>query len=234
MLERIEREGFSVISSVISASAVTNLQHAVAPLLARAPSAGIRGLAGKVPSIRALADAEPIRVIVEQALGPQATLVRSVLFNKTDKINWQVAWHQDLSIAVRERVDAAGLGPWNMKDGVWHVQPPQAILERMLTVRVHLDDADESNGALRVVPGSHRLGRLPATEAATVAQRLGQRLCTVNAGDLLLFHPLLLHCSRKATCTRPRRIIHLEYCGAELPEPLAWAEAAQLCHTSGR
>lgn len=70
------------------------------------------------------------------------------------------------------------------------------------------------------------LGRLPADEAADAAKRLGQHLCTVDAGDVLLFRPLTLHASRKATSNRPRRVIHLEFAGVVLPAPLQWADAA--------
>jgi ectoine hydroxylase-related dioxygenase (phytanoyl-CoA dioxygenase family) len=108
---------------------------------------------------------------------------------------------------------------------VTHVQPPVEILERMLSIRLHLDAADETNGGLWVAPGSHLLGRLPASEAARVARARGQHLCSVAAGDALLFRPLLVHASRKATSPRSRRIIHLEFAGVSLPEPLTWAAA---------
>jgi ectoine hydroxylase-related dioxygenase (phytanoyl-CoA dioxygenase family) len=116
--------------------------------------------------------------------------------------------------------------PKGTQEGVAHVQPPIAALERMLTVRLHLDPADESNGALWVSPRSHRLGRLPASEAAIAAERLGKHLCVVDAGDVLLLRPLTLHASRKATSIRSRRVVHLEFAGVSLPTPLDWAEAA--------
>jgi ectoine hydroxylase-related dioxygenase (phytanoyl-CoA dioxygenase family) len=138
--------------------------------------------------------------------------------------SWQVGWHQDLSIAVRNRSDVDGYTSWSTKEGVTHVQPPVAVLEQMLIARLHLDPADESNGALWVSPGSHRLGRLPASEAVGTAERLGKHLCAVNAGDVLLFRPLTLHASRKGGSARQRRVVHLEFAGASLPAPLAWAE----------
>ena len=55
-----------------------------------------------------------------------------------------------------------------MKDGVPHVQPPVEILSGMLSIRVHLDETPESNGALRVIPGSHLLGRLSGSEASSL------------------------------------------------------------------
>lgn len=59
-----------------------------------------------------------------------------------------------------------------------------------------------------------------------VAERSGKHLCVVQAGDALLFRPLILHASRKARSLKPRRVIHLEFTGASLPKSLAWAEVA--------
>lgn len=75
-------------------------------------------------------------------------------------------WHQDLTIAVQERLDVPGYGPWTVKAGVTHVQPPVAVLERMVAVRLHLDDCGAENGPVRVLRGSHRLGRMAAAELA--------------------------------------------------------------------
>ena len=85
------------------------------------------------------------------------------------------------------------------------MQPPLAVLERMLTLRIHLDCADESNGALWVSPITHHLGRIAADGAAAVAGEYGAVLCEAQAGDVLLLGPLLLHASRKASLPRHRR-----------------------------
>jgi len=223
--DKLTREGFAVVPRVIDESLRLALIRDVAQSLSRS-SAGVRDLTKKIDSVRHFAQSEKIRALVEPLLGPRARLVRSILFNKNEAANWQVAWHQDLAIAVQKRVEIEGFVSWSAKDGTPHVQPPVQILEQMLNVRVHLDGADETNGALWVSPGSHNLGRLPSREAADTAKRLGKHLCAVNAGDVLLFRPLTLHASRKVTSNRPRRVIHLEFAGVALPAPLEWAEAA--------
>lgn len=222
----IERDGYTIVRGVLKAEMVAELIALLEPIITASPTAGIRGLTQKVPRIRALSESQPIRRLVERILGPQATLVRSVLFNKDQETNWQVAWHQDLSIAVKDKVEMKEYSSWSLKEGMVHVQPPTAVLENMLTVRLHLDAANESNGALWVSPGSHRFGRVPAGEAAAFAEQNGKTLCAVEAGDALLFRPLVLHASRKAMSNKPRRVIHLEFSGVALPEPLAWNEAA--------
>src|SRR5205809_630917 len=96
------------------------------------------------------------------------------------------------------KADAPGFGPWSVKDGVPHVQPPVHLLEQMLTTRLHLDDCDETNGALRVLPGSHRLGRLSGERIRQLRGRHPDHVCHLSAGDALLMRPLLLHASSRS------------------------------------
>jgi ectoine hydroxylase-related dioxygenase (phytanoyl-CoA dioxygenase family) len=107
---------------------------------------------------------------------------------------------------------------------VHHVQAPVQLLEEMLTVRLHLDDCDESNGALRVIPGSHRLGRLRAEDIQKFRNEQRFTLCSVAAGDALLMRPLLLHSSGKSKTSGHRRVVHIEYAGFALPGGLKWNE----------
>ena len=187
--------------------------------------AGVRHALERSSALRTVADSPRVRGIVDAVLGPAAFVVRSIVFDKSPDANWDVPWHQDLTIAVESRVDTPGFGPWSTKDSRPHVQPPAEVLERMLTVRLHLDDCGEDNGALRVVPGSHRRGVLgDAVDAAAAEQ--GHVVCVARAGDAVLMRPLLLHSSRKAGTPSHRRVLHLEFSAAPLPSPLAWASDA--------
>lgn len=174
-----------------------------------------------VPEVAALAGSAKIISLLGHGFLP----VRSIFFDKTPETNWLVPWHQDLSIAAKPRIDVPGYGPWSIKDGVPHVQPPIQILETMVTVRLHLDDCNESNGALRVVPGSHLFGRLDAAGIAKVRSNQKEAFCSMQAGDALLMRPLLLHASSEAPAPLHRRVIHLEYSASQLPNGLEWAEA---------
>lgn len=224
--DELARDGYTIIRGVLNAASTRELISLLESVLLADPSAGIRGLAQKVPRIRELSESDVVRQLIEPILGQHANMIRSVLFSKDQETNWQVAWHQDLSIAVKDKVKMDGYSVWSLKDGLMHVQPPVAVLENMLTVRLHLDAANADNGALWVSPGTHRLGRVPAAEAAALAEQHGKQVCAVESGDALLFRPLLLHASRKAVSPNPRRVIHLEFSGVTLPEPLAWNEAA--------
>jgi ectoine hydroxylase-related dioxygenase (phytanoyl-CoA dioxygenase family) len=153
--------------------------------------------------------------------------VRAIYFDKSPETNWLVPWHQDLTIAVNaQKQTIDGFGPWSVKDGITHVQAPITLLEQMLTVRIHLDDADESNGALRILPGSHQFGRLAADRIRELCSNGNETVCAAAAGDALLMCPLLLHASSRSTTARHRRILHIEYAAFALPNGLAWHEAA--------
>ena len=224
MLEQLKEKGYTLVPAVLSHESIHRLARTLLAQLGPSVTAGTRHLAGKAACIAALARSAAIRALIEPILGAKARLVRSILFTKTMDTNWPVAWHQDLSIAVRAQAELADYGPWSTKDGVAHVQPPITVLEHMLTLRLHLDATDADNGALWVAPGSHRLGRIPISRAATVAQQYGPQLCAAQAGDVLLLRPLLLHSSHKSRSPQARRVIHLEFAASALPAPLAWHE----------
>jgi ectoine hydroxylase-related dioxygenase (phytanoyl-CoA dioxygenase family) len=188
--------------------------------------AGTRNLLTESAAVRHVADEIARLEVVGAATGQPAFPVRALFFDKTPETNWNVSWHQDLSIAVAERYDAPGFTGWALKEGVWHVQPPAEILERMITVRLHLDDCESDSGPLRVIPGSHREGRLDrdAIERWRTAVPAYEIICA--AGDVLLMRPLLLHASSKATRPLRRRVLHIEFAGDELPGDLNWEAGA--------
>jgi hypothetical protein len=221
MSSTVERDGFSVIPGVLSATELNELLNA----LGSVSSAGRRGMLG-VPVVAKLARSDRLLGIVRPHLAAEPVPVRTIYFNKSSTTNWLVSWHQDLTLAVRERVEGPGFGPWSVKDGVPHVQPPVELLEQMIAVRLHLDAADETNGALRVLPGSHRHGRLSPEQIEALRARTPEVVCRAAAGDALLMRPLLLHASSRSTSDRPRRVLHIEYAAFTLPVGLNWHEAA--------
>jgi ectoine hydroxylase-related dioxygenase (phytanoyl-CoA dioxygenase family) len=93
-------------------------------------------------------------------------------------------------------------------------------LETILTVRIHLDRTDGSNGALKVIPGSHLHGRLSPEEINGSKENGPTFRCDIPAGGVMLMRPLLLHASSPATTPQRRRVLHLEYSATQLPDGL--------------
>lgn len=181
---------------------------------------GVRNLLA-ISSVQRLARSKIIHSLVTEVLGENAFAVRGTLFDKLPDANWKVPWHQDRVIPVRERLDAPGFRLWSVKEGVVHVQPPVDVMEQILAVRIHLDDVDEGNGPLRVIPGSHTAGYISDSQLDVWKQK--ERItCVCTKGSILLMRPLLLHASSQ--CSKPdhRRVIHLEFTTQGLPGDLQW------------
>ena len=183
----IQEDGFSIRPQAFQHQEIEDLICAISLIDAddgvrsRGGVYAVRNLLHLSPSINELAHSSRFLGIVADYLGKAAAFpVRGILFDKTSAANWLVPWHQDLTICVASRVDVPGYGPWTVKAGVSHVQAPISILEKMLSVRIHLDDCDADNGALRVLPGTHRLGRLTG-EQISEQQRLVTR-CSAPLG----------------------------------------------------
>lgn len=154
-------------------------------------------------------------------LSASAIAVQCTLFDKSPDKNWHVGWHQDLAIPVRERTNDSRCRGWSVKEGTWFVQPPVEVLSQLLAVRLQLDEAGESDGALRVIPQSHLLGRLDSEAIVKLGRECQQRLCCVSRGGVLVMRPLLVHSSTK-TQEKRRRVLHFLFGPRELPCGLTW------------
>jgi hypothetical protein len=217
----LETAGFAILRAVIDAAEREALLTALGPV----SGAGRRGI-GAIPEVANFARSTTILELIRPYFRSEPKLVRGIYFDKSAESNWFVGWHQDMTIAVRQRREIAGFGPWSVKDGIPHVQPPIDVLEQMLAVRIHLDDADATNGVLRVVPGSHLTGRLSPQQTDHFLATQPEITCTAQAGDALLMRPLLLHASSRSTTNRHRRVLHIEYAACTLPPGLEWHDAA--------
>jgi len=191
-------------------------------LSARGHRGGVRNLLD-FPRMRDLAESRAICSAVKAVLGSGARVVRGILFDKTEEANWKVPWHQDVTIAVDRKVEAEGYGPWSVKAGILHVQPPASVLERMVSVRLHLDDCPEENGALRVIAGSHTSGKLNERLIQDIAMRSVAVTCAMQPGGVLMMRPLVLHASSASKLPGHRRVVHFDYAAADLPVGMDWA-----------
>ena len=222
LIEQFQTAGFVFVRSFLTPGEIAQLRDSITPLL-DPRRAGARNILQRSAIVAELAKSERLVALLAKLTGAVPFAVRGLLFEKTKARNWQVTWHQDLMIAVKARTKVSGFGSWSVKDGVNHTEAPTHLLERILTVRIHLDDADENNGALRVISGSHRLGKLDQRGIERTAEG-SSTTCSARAGDALVMRPLLLHASSPAANPSHRRVIHIEYAVDDLPSPLEWFE----------
>ncbi|MCA1410055.1 phytanoyl-CoA dioxygenase family protein [Bradyrhizobium sp. NBAIM20] len=179
----------------------------------------LRGIDGLAPFLAASGD---VGSCAASVLGEACRPVRAILFDKTAATNWALGWHQDRTIAVKERILVDGFDMWSIKSGMQHVEPPFALLSGMVTLRVHIDPVPASNAPLLIAPGSHKLGRIPEDEMRDVVRRCGTVACLADAGDIWLYATPILHASDAATAPMHRRVLQVDFAVSELPGGLEW------------
>lgn len=110
LADLIDRDGFAVVEDVLDPSGMLALADALErarseeTTLHRGDSAySMRDVLRCVPEVRRLARSRALLDLVESMLGPDAFTVRGLVFDKTPhEANWNVPWHGDLTIAVRQ------------------------------------------------------------------------------------------------------------------------------------
>ncbi len=210
---RVARDGFALVNTrALDTSAIDGTTWAALPARRMLDAPWCRALAHALARVPAIAAVLPTGAVA----------VQCTRFEKSTARNWLVPRHQDLMIPVHECIDHRTLHGWSTKDGAPYVQAPTSVLRRLIAVRLHLDPCDEDDGALHVVPGSHRRGIVSDDEAACA--RGHETPCPVPQGHAMIMRPLLLHRSGKASGTSRRRVLHFVFGPPQLPFGLRWLE----------
>ncbi|HTJ50337.1 MAG TPA: WYL domain-containing protein [Cyclobacteriaceae bacterium] len=224
-IQKFNYKGFAVLQHVYSKKEINHIKSRVDQYFKLKNEKNVHALRNVLQEIPGLASTvlNSNLLHILKKINPRLFLTKAIFFDKTPDANWYVTWHQDITINVKNRVELDGYSGWTKKFDVHGVCPPEDILHDTITVRIHLDDADESNGALKVVAGSHHK-KLSTDEISLISQNCTPIVCEVNACGIHIMKPLLLHASGKATTMKHRRVIHLEFNTIELPDGMEWAE----------
>lgn len=226
---QLDENGFCLVPSVFSAqqcdALLSVVEHSSRSIHQSDTLFAIRRFLEEIPGATALLENRLLNQLIATCASPEHFIVKSVWFDKPERSNWFVTWHQDLMIHVDRKAELPGYFSWKEKAGLVSVQPPREVLENIVTIRLHLDDCDETNGALQVLPGSHKEGIVRYSGHSFTTAPV---VCRARKGDVLLMKPLLFHASSRATGNRRRRIIHLETSNLVLPSGLQWAEKITL------
>lgn len=186
----------------------------------------IRQFLKEVPAAQEIVFNGSLKQLINELFGDEYFVVKSIYFDKPESSNWFVSYHQDLTISVDKKLDVEGFGPWTTKQNQFAVQPPLNILQDNFTIRVHLDNTNEENGALKVIPTSHLKGIYrPETIDWTTETEIS---CNVKKGGVMFMKPLLLHSSGRTTNNSKRRVLHIEFSRSLLPANLSWVERIKM------
>ncbi|NKB71424.1 MAG: phytanoyl-CoA dioxygenase family protein [Candidatus Latescibacteria bacterium] len=188
-------------------------------LLATAAAKGwgnysINGWHRHCQSIHDLVTEARILDYVSDLLGPDLVCWGTHYFCKMPEERKRVSWHQDASY--------------------WPLTPSQTV-----TVWLAIDDADQDNGAMQVIPGSHRHGQIDFEQSTAAednvlnqsvhgAQQYGDPpvALTMKAGQMSLHTDLLLHGSQPNTSTRRRCGLTMRFVPPQVRAHKGWNESA--------
>jgi hypothetical protein len=215
----LDGDGYALADLTLSDQQCEHIAGAL-PAVA-AGRGGIRNLIVHPTVVRLLVH-EAFGRYLWRAVGRDMVAVKATLFDKTAETNWRVQWHQDRSIAVKEKLNVPGYGPWTTKAGLLHVEPPAEVLAQMLAIRIHLDLCGAGDGPLRVIPGSHLLGKLAEPELAEVVTAREMTEVYAPQGAMVLMRPLIVHSSQTTRQQTHRRVLHIEFAPLECISPLQW------------
>lgn len=248
---QLVRDGCQLIRGVLSPADVNLAKTRCEDLLqssstgvlsSRGVPYGARNVLELWPDAATLVRSDSLQRLVQDQIGPQAAVVRGLLFDKPPTRSWTLPWHRDRTIAV-ENIDVnlipSGFSSPTRKAGTLHLCAPNELLEQMLTLRFSLDPMTNENGQLVVLPGSHSTTTGIETDADLAGIPSGNNKGRVgepqpiycDAGDVFVMRPLLAHSSNKSSSSTQmrRRVIHLEICNQQLlPAPLRWKNASPL------
>lgn len=225
--KRLDQKGSTILNHIYNTKEIGKMSSLLHQFEKNNPKSAnqvyaIRKLIAEIPELKNFIFNESLKNILSN-LDSNLFLSKAIYFNKPALSNWYVTWHQDKTINVRERIDTEGFSGWTKKEQFYGVRPTIEFLQNTITVRIHLDDTDNENGALQVLAGSHKQ-ILSDSEIKVITQSSIPKVCEVQTGGIHIMKPLLLHASSKTTSSRNRRVIHLEFNSMGLLNGLELAE----------
>jgi len=192
----LDRDGYAFADLVLAEEQCERIAEEL-PSLEQHGRGGVRDLLAH-PSVTRLIEDARLRQLVTSIGGRELVAIQATLFDKTAGANWRVQWHQD-------RV---------MKTAATRVEPSAEVLAEMLALRMHLDASEEANGPLRVIPRSHRHGKLDDASLMRVVSEGPVVELYAPRGAMLWMRPLLVHASSPARAPRHRRVLHIAFAPA--------------------
>ncbi|MFH6943934.1 phytanoyl-CoA dioxygenase family protein [Flavobacterium sp. FlaQc-50] len=229
-LNKIDTEGFAIIDKVYNEKEINKIISLIenttenttenATFRKSQDLFAIRQFHKEIPETLDFIFNQNLKDIIENTFGKGFFITKSIYFDKPEKSNWFVGYHQDLTISVDKKMEIENFENWTVKQNQFAVQPPKEILENNFTIRIHMDKTTKENGALKVIKNSHSKGILRIENL----EMEDETICEVEKGGIMIMRPLLFHASSKTTNNERRRVIHIEFSKQELPNGLLWSE----------
>jgi ectoine hydroxylase-related dioxygenase (phytanoyl-CoA dioxygenase family) len=231
-IDEINSEGFAIIDKVYSENEIEKIISEIEKVTKKETENStfrksqdlfaIRQFHKEIPETLNFIFNQNLRKIIKLSFGENYFITKSIYFDKPEKSNWFVAYHQDLTISVDRKLEIVNFENWTTKQNQFAVQPPKEILEQNFTIRIHIDKTTKENGALKVLNKSHKKGIVRTENIKTENET--ETICEVEKGGIMIMKPLIFHSSNKTTNNERRRVIHIEFSNQKLPNELEWSE----------
>lgn len=218
LVDQFQRDGFCVEAALLDRGEIATLLAGIERICAGAtvarhddtrlemePRQGPEGTSVRriyepctyYPEFRALSESSQLLDSVTQLLGENLLFHYSKINMKPAAIGSVVEWHQDLAYYPLTNTDS-------------------------LAVLFYLDDADRTNGCLRVLPGLHRNGIMNHSRDGFFSGQITEPVNASkavaiegHAGAAIFLHGMTPHSSAPNTSTRARRTLILSYRAAD-------------------
>lgn len=230
----LEQSGYAITNEIFSAEEVRAIINCIEEFEGNSANSevdsfirtkdlfAIRQLLNHCPALSSLIFNARMKALIKELASEEFSVCKAIYFDKPKASNWFVSYHQDLSVSVTKKAEIEGYKNWTFKRGQFGVEPPTNILDNIITLRIHLDDTDENNGALKVIPNSHLNG---VYKLDLIRDKIeDEQICRVKKGEVMLMKPLTFHASNRTINDQQRKVIHLEISNQNLQNPIDWKE----------
>ncbi len=200
--QQLEDQGYLILPALISTEQVARLNVRIEELFALEGADAGREFKTE-PGARRIANAVDKGLVFEEVIDhPEVLAAIEVVLGPDFKLS---------SLNVRSANPHNGCAqPLHVDGG----ELPDAIGNSVCNSVWMLDDFTERNGALRIVPGSHRWGRAPEHDAKPDTEVL----VTGKAGDVVVMNAHLWHGGSENFTDQQRRAMHVYYTRGDKPQ----------------
>lgn len=145
-ISEITNEGFTIINTVYTESEIEKLISLIENITENDSDNStfrktqdlfaIRQFHKEIPETLPFIFNQNLKDIIKSTFGDGYFITKSIYFDKPEKSNWFVAYHQDLTISVDKKIEIENFENWTIKQNQFVVQPPTKILENNFTIRI--------------------------------------------------------------------------------------------------
>ncbi|MCI4669592.1 MAG: WYL domain-containing protein [Bacteroidia bacterium] len=185
-INQLQYKGYAVLNHVFTKREVNHIKRIIQRKFSeKGPSIKEGDLLAGIPSLKNNLFNKNLQRII-RSIDEKAVLLKTSFFEKEPQTTRDLTLHQD---SILKEIGATSIS---------------------FTLRIHLDETDNKNGALMLLPGSHK-NMLSLSEIEFIKENSLPILCEVGTGGVHLMSPLILRASSKLQSQKKRWFIQMNF-----------------------